>query len=502
MKKCLISTLSLFTAIIMLFTGCQKYDIVDHKTENTLQNEEITSFDEDTSVFVSYDDLEEGLSASEEDTEEESSAFSKNPTKSNSSLNKNQSKISGSSNNSKYASTTSANISSKKSSSSKKPASSSKVSSTTPSIPNESSSGYYYSTIKGVWLTQFNLSSAMQQSGSASTFRTKIAAIYKKIKDFGFNTVVVQLRPNGDAFYPSAYFPWSRYCTGTVGKNPGFDITKIMLEEAHKKKLSFHAWFNPLRLETVENMKKTSSSFQTKKWYSAKNGRVVTYNGYCYLNPAYSEVRTFIVNGAKEIAIKYKVDALHIDDYFYPTTASSFDSAAFKAQDKYSNLGNFRRSNINKLVKGLYKNIKSVKGSLKFGISPAGNINNNYSSLYADVEKWGSNYGYMDYCMPQIYFGYKHNTLDYLKCLNQWKNIITSSSVDLCIGLAAYKIGYASDGGSSEWKTNTNILKNQVTDAKNKLGAKYGGFCVFDYDSLFSTASLNTKFRNNLKKVM
>ena len=137
-----------------------------------------------------------------------------------------------------------------------------------------------------------------------------------------------------------------------------------------------------------------------------------------------------------------------------------------------------------------------------FGISPAGNINNNYYDLYADVALWGSSSGFMDYCMPQIYFGYEHNTLDYIKCLNDWKRTVTNSGIDLVIGLGAYKIGLESDGGSDEWSRDTTILKRQVQDARSGLGGRYKGFCMFDYESFFSSASLNTAQRNNLKPVI
>ncbi|MBQ0110927.1 MAG: family 10 glycosylhydrolase, partial [Oscillospiraceae bacterium] len=267
--------------------------------------------------------------------------------------------------------------------------------------------------------------------------------------------------------------------------------------------LSFHGWFTPLRLGATDKMNATSSKWLTKQWYQNKKGDyVVQVGSYWYLNPAYSQTRQLIINGAVEIMQKYKVDALHIDDYFYPTTAASFDATAYKALGGGKTLKAWRTENINTLIRGIYLGIKAKNSKIRFGISPAGNIDNCVNDLYADVTLWGKQSGYMDYCMPQIYFGYKHNKLDYLKCLNRWKTTVTSSSVQLIPGLAAYKIGTANDGGSNEWATDTTILQRQVTDAKSVLGSKYGGFAIFDYEDFFKTAALNTAQRNNLAKVI
>lgn len=362
---------------------------------------------------------------------------------------------------------------------------------------------YYNSPMRAVWISQWNLQSVFEKSNTAAQFSSQIAAIMKTVKDYGYNTVVVQLRPNGDSFYNSAYYPWSKFCTGTAGRAPAYDPTEIMVNEAHKQGLSFHAWFNPLRLDSNANMAATDNKYLTKQWYNNKRGDYVVYVGsYWYLNPAYPEVRQLIINGAVEIMQKYKVDALHIDDYFYPTTATSFDSTAYSKLGGGKSLAEWRRGNINTLVRGIYSAIKNSNNKIRFGISPAGNINNNYYDLYADVALWGSSSGFMDYCMPQIYFGYEHNTLDYIKCLNDWKRTVTNSGIDLVIGLGAYKIGLESDGGSDEWSRDTTILKRQVQDARSGLGGRYKGFCMFDYDSFFSSASLNTAQRNNLKPVI
>ena len=490
--------ISLFLCIIFVFSGCtQKYDIVDHNDYSSALLEEDFSngeFDfsssdtQGTSSIVSYEELISGTIS-----KEGSSSLTE----------------SGSSSKHTLSASTSSNITTKSpATTTGKPASSSKPATPTskPSINNQTSSGYtpvYYSEMKAVWLSYYNFYYDIKYK-NATTFRTYAKEMMQKIKNFGFNTVIVHLRSHGDAIYDSAYFPWSNIMDG---KNPGYDPTQILIEEAHAQNLSFHAWFNPLRLDTPANLAKVSNSFQTKKWYNTKLGDYVVQSGsYCYLNPAYSEVRTLIINGAKEIAQKYKVDALHIDDYFYPTTAASFDSKAYASLGGGNTLAYFRRNNVNTLIRGIYKAVKGVNSKLKFGISPGGNVERNKNELYADTTTWLQYSGYMDYCIPQIYWGYNHKTHDYKKITNQWKSLATNNSVDLIIGLGFYKVNnseYANDGGSNEWMTDHTIIARQVKDAKTLLGSKYKGFAVFDYEYLFDkNTTLHQKARDELKKVM
>ena len=489
--------ISIILCLVFVFSGCtQKYDVVDHNDYNSglLDNSSsggLNAFiSSDYSSIVSYDELvsDGGLSSLEQNS---SFYIDQNGSSSN------------------LPSASSKPVSSAKPSSSSKPASSSKpVSSfsSSSSTPNNSGSYtpvYYNNPTKAVWLSYYNFYYDIKGK-SAASFRNYAKNIMQTVKNFGFNTVIVHLRSHGDAIYDSVYYPWS---SKVGGKTPGFDPTQILIEEAHAQGLSFHAWFNPLRLETPANMAKIDNKYLTKQWYNNKYGNYVVKSGnYCYLNPAYSEVRTLIINGVKEIAQKYKVDALHIDDYFYPTTDASFDSEAYSALGGGQSLSYFRRNNINSLVRGIYSAVKSVNSKLKFGISPGGNIERNKNELYADTTLWLQNSGYMDYCMPQIYWGYKHKTHDFVKITNQWKALSTNNNVDLIIGLGYYKVNnsdYSNDGGSNEWITDYTIVARQVTDAKSLLGSKYKGVAVFDYDYLFEkTTTFHNNAKNELNKVI
>ena len=182
---------------------------------------------------------------------------------------------------------------------------------------------------------------------------------------------------------------------------------------------------------------------------------------------------------------KYNVDGLHIDDYFYPTTDASFDSDAFAASG-YSSLSAFRLSNCDRLVSSLYSAVKGANSSAWFGVSTQGNIDNNYTYMYADVKKWCSNSGYVDYMAPQIYYGFKNSALSFTYNLSQWQNMVSGTSIKLIPGLAVYKVGNYDQWagtGSGEWQTDTEILKRQILAAREK--ANYGGVVFYSYNYLF-----------------
>jgi len=340
----------------------------------------------------------------------------------------------------------------------------------------------------GVWISYIELSTVLTGK-SAAQFRQSFAAILDNCRSLGINTVYVHLRPFGDALYQSDHFPWSKYATWSVGKAPDFDPLKVMLEETGKRNISFHGWLNPMRLMSDEDMKKVPQSYAIGKWYndSSKKGKyIVKHGSNWYLNPAYSEVRELIGKGANEITRKYNVDGIHIDDYFYPTTANSFDADAFKASPLTSR-SQFRLNNINSMVRIMYSETKKGKSSAQFGISPQGSIENNYDLLYADVEAWCKTPGYADYIVPQFYYGFNNSSQPYVECINRWHEMLKGSKTKLMFGLAVYKVGledeWAGDG-KREWITASQILRRQILEAR-KLST-YNGVVFFSYNSLFN----------------
>lgn len=341
-----------------------------------------------------------------------------------------------------------------------------------------------YSQQKAVWLAYLDIDS-MLKNATESEFRTAFAQAMTNVSSLGFNTVYVHVRAFGDAYYYSDYYPFTSAYTGTLGDKPSYDPLKIMIEEAHNCGLSFHAWINPMRTTTKTRYKEMDDSYTLKKWYnsSSANGTYLVYNSkteYYWLSPAYSAVRELICNGVSELVSNYNVDAVHIDDYFYPTTDESFDSAAYKVSGTSLSLSDWRRSVVSILVREIYQTVKSCNSSVLFGISPAGNTDKNYNSYYADIYTWGSQTGYCDYIVPQIYYGY-NDKLPFDTTLYEWDSVVTSPSVKLVCGIAAYKIGI-----NSEWSSGT-MLKRQTALTYSLPG--YSGVALYRYGSLFNPDS-------------
>ncbi len=333
-----------------------------------------------------------------------------------------------------------------------------------------------YSEVKGLWISYIDLAGI--SSGSESAFRSGIADMYDNCAALGINTVYVHVRSHGDAYYCSDYFPRTKYLGGT------YDPLKVMVEEAHARGLSFQAWINPLRGCAVSDISR-ESGYKLYDWAGGET-RLVQVGSYYYLNPAYTEVTDLIAAGAREITANYDVDGVHIDDYFYPTTDAYFDSAAF-SQSGLSSLSDFRLANCDRLVSSLYSAVKKGNSSTIFGVSCQGSLYNNYNYMYADVKKWCAQSGYIDYIMPQIYYGFKNSAEPFEQCVNTWNNLAYSGGIPLIVGITSAKLGledkWAGDG-KDEWITDEYILERQFL-ASREL-ASYGGIGIYSYGSVFN----------------
>lgn len=312
--------------------------------------------------------------------------------------------------------------------------------------------------LRAVWIaTVVNIDWPSKKGISIEKQKQEFIKLLDDAEKMGMNAVVVQIKPTADAFYPSKYGPWSEYLTGTQGKDPGpgYDPLAFMVEEAHKRNLEFHAWFNPYRITMNHtNLKRLSADHPARKnpkW-------VASYGGKLYYNPGIPEVKKFIIDGILEVVKNYDIDAVHMDDYFYPykVKGKEFpDSAEFKkyGKGKFKSVGDWRRDNVNQLVRDLNTAIKKEKPYVKFGISPFGvwrNSNDptgskttagltNYDDLYANTREWIRK-GYIDYITPQIYWniGFKPAAYDVL--LDWWVKETINKPIHLYIGQAAYKI--------------------------------------------------------------
>ena len=249
----------------------------------------------------------------------------------------------------------------------------------------------------------------------------------------GANAIIFQVRPECDALYNSSIEPWSRFLTGDQGKAPSpyWDPLQWMIEQCHKRGMELHAWINPYRAKT-----KTTHVLSPKHIAHKRRDLVFEYDGQYILNPAYDENRQYICHVVGDILRRYDVDGLHIDDYFYPYPAAGCtipDENLYRRNPGgHSNIGDWRRYNVNLFMKEMHDTIRAVKPGVKFGVSPFGIYRNkksdpngsdtrglqNYDDLYADVLLWINN-GWVDYCVPQIYWQIGHPTADY-KTLIQW----------------------------------------------------------------------------------
>ena len=372
----------------------------------------------------------------------------------------------------------------------------------------QTSSGGYevlnYSDFKAMWLSQYDLNKVYcsgSKQRSEESFTKYMVQILENVKSVGINTIIVQVRPNADSMYPSEYYPMSIYVVGSYGNEADYDPFEIIVEKAHELGLSVQAWINPLRGMSDANITKIPEKYQIRRWYNdkvTKGKQLVLKSGTWYLNPAYEDVRQLIIDGAREILEKYDVDGLHMDDYFYPTTDTSFDSAAYNqylSGGGKQSLANWRRANLNALVSGLWNMVKQHNPELLFGISPAGNFNTVYDSHYADIYEWCSKQGYIDYICPQAYFGLEHGSYDFVKVVSKYHSMIKTDSVKLIVGMTLGKAFSASKGetdkyagsGAREWIENKDVLKRELERTKDF--EKCTGVAYFCYQYFFDPIS-------------
>lgn len=374
-----------------------------------------------------------------------------------------------------------------------------------------------YDYIKGIWVSQFDMQPIFCNKGvqrDKESYIELVNTMLANIKKDSFNTIFLQLRPNGDSMYKSKLYPVSKYISGSYGNDITYDAVEIFIEKAHEFGLSVQGWINPLRLMRISEIEVINKNYLITQWFMHQNGMVVAVGDRLYLNPAYKEVRQLIIDGAAEIMSRYDIDGIHMDDYFYPTTEESFDEKEFSASG-FDNLGYFRRDNINLLIKGLYKAVKNSDSSAQYGIAPAGNLYSLRDNYYVDVYLWCSQSGYIDYIMPQLYFGFLNRYCPFDKVLSEWADIVSEPSVRLIVGLTAAKSVLAVSGeidvfagseeGKNEWIKNKDVLRRSLLEIYNE--EKTDGYCFFCYQYLYDvlTGELNLGFAQekvNIQKLL
>lgn len=367
------------------------------------------------------------------------------------------------------------------------------------------------------------------------SYKEYLLGVIKKITEFNLNTVIFQVRPANDAFYKSDLNPWSSFITGDQGKNPGFDVFGWFVEEAKKEGLSVHAWINPYRVA----LKKLSELKMTKDEYLEtlavnnfarinKHLVIETIGGSLILDPASSEVREFVSDSVLEIARNYDVKAVHIDDYFYPYEEIKDNEEELKFKKSgIKHLDDFRRDNVNKLIKLIHEKLASLPKKVEFGISPFGVYRTNseyfenkedkrawehgsnndfscftcYQGLYADVYYWMEK-GYIDYVVPQIYFnfdyyrvledGSKKEIVKYADLAKWWNWVCEKTGTKLYIGQGLYRVGSGEKSWNDPMEISNQLLFNQTLN-------NVSGTIFFTYHNLVDKDDVLNETRENLK---
>ncbi len=344
---------------------------------------------------------------------------------------------------------------------------------------------------RGSWIaTTANVDWPSKPGLDEETQKQEYLRFLDDAKTHNLNAVITQIRPTGDAFWPSPHEPWSRWLTGEQGKNPGYDPLKFAIKETHKAGFEFHAWLNPYRITMSTSAGDVGSDLSklVDGHPARKNpGWVVEYPknhdaSQLYYDPGIPEVRDFVIDAMMHAVDNYDIDAVHFDDYFYPYPV---DDQEFDDDDTFAEYGgdfddkaDWRRHNIDLLIQELGSRIKASKPWVRFGVSPFGVWRNKaddekgseteagvatYDDLYADTRKWVRK-GWLDYIAPQIYWAMSLEIASYTVLIEWWNEVCADVDCALYIGEALYKVGV--DESSPEWKEDPKELSNHVAMAR------------------------------------
>ncbi len=345
--------------------------------------------------------------------------------------------------------------------------------------------------LRGVWISCYDHISAYGKS--ENEYLAETDKMFETIKNCGLNTAFVHLRAFSDAFYESDIFPYSVYIAGSQGGSLAFDPFELMLKSAEKYGISVHGWINPFRISAKTDISVLPDNNPAKIILESGNlnGEICILDNGIYYNPTCESNHKLILDGIKEIIEKYDIDGIHIDDYFYPSTDENIDKIQFDnylSEGGMLSLSEWRKTNINAFVSAIYSAVKSCNENIIFSISPAADIKANENKQFAECQLWLSSEGYADLIIPQIYFGFNHETLPFYETLQDWGMLKRSPSVNLACGIAAYKcdetFSYLNENEKADWQNNKNILSTQLNLIRENKN--YCGFVVFSFGDLIS----------------
>lgn len=377
----------------------------------------------------------------------------------------------------------------------------------TPSGVNTGKTQQNNEPMRGVWLatvsrldwppiSSINASSSMQRViQQQAAMRDKL----DKLKSLGINTVFFQVKPDGTALWQSNILPWSETLTGTIGQYPGYDPLQFMLDEAHKRGMKVHAWFNPYRVSpnikpsTVTALNNTLSMTPPsvyvlhRDWIRTAGDRFV-------LDPGIPEVRDWITSIVAEVVSRYPVDGVQFDDYFYTETPASAlnDNATYRQYGQgFASKADWRRHNTQQLISQVSHTIKQLNPNVEFGVSPAGVWRNRshdpagsdtrgaaaYDESYADTRQWVQQ-GLLDYIAPQLYWPFARDAARYDVLAKWWADVVKPTNTRLYIGIALYKVGEPSKN-EPDWTVQGGVpeLKKQID--MNESATNINGTILF-----------------------
>ena len=337
---------------------------------------------------------------------------------------------------------------------------------------------------RGVWVaTVANIDWPSKPGLNAWQQQSELLAILNKAVELHLNAIVLQVRPATDALYASSLEPWSEFLTGQMGRppEPAYDPLAFAVDEAHKRGLELHAWFNPYRAHHPA----AKSELSTNHVSVAKPHLVRSYGRYLWLDPGDSAVRRHSIKVITDVVKRYDIDGVHIDDYFYPykerdSTGAIIDFPDSVTWARYGKSGgtlsrdDWRRSNVDTFVRDLYRDIKATKRWVKFGVSPFGIWRpgfpspikgfDAYSELYADSKKW-LNEGWLDYFTPQLYWEIAKEEQSYPVLLRWWISENTKGR-NIWPGNFTSRVGST---GDNSWKSHE--ILDQISNTRLTEGA-------------------------------
>lgn len=313
---------------------------------------------------------------------------------------------------------------------------------------------------RSVWISYLEYESLLTGKSEAE-FAENFDALCQTAAGNGFQRLMVQVRAHGDAFYPSALFPWATGVTGRRETDPGFDPLAIMVETAHAHDLLLDAWINPYRLMQKEDLAALTGEYAFVSWVGEKDV-LVEKDGCYWMNPAKEEVRTLITQGAEEILSGYAVDGLQLDDYFYAVTPTEFGLSEEEAREA-----------LTLLVQSL--SVLCRQREVRFSVSPAGNFTDapvSDDTQYTSLTAW-CDAGLLDAVIPQIYWDFADDRAPFATVLGRWTQWAAEHSVSLEVGLAAYK-----------FDAETLARQEAAVAAQGLSGAAYFRYDFLDFQAL------------------